>query len=99
LIGDEPSSVFAQGLESILARVAVPGRTVVMFELPLLPHRISFGHIQRQLAAKHNVALIPKRFLTEVISGEDATSDGLHLTDAGAHRMALLVARVFAPIS
>ncbi len=98
LIGDESPNVFAEGLESMLAKATAPERNVAMFELPLLPERIEFGQIQRRLAAKYNVVLIPKRFFTQVISGRDATSDGLHLTEVGAGRMALVVARVFAPV-
>jgi acyl-CoA thioesterase I len=98
LIAGEPSDVFARGLEALLAKLAVPGRTVVMFELPLLPPRIAYGQIQRQLAAKYGVPLIPKRYLTGVIAGKDATLDGLHLTDIGARRMALVVAQVLSPV-
>jgi len=38
---------------------------VVMFELPLFPHMIAYGRIQRGLAAKYEVWLIPKRFFAE----------------------------------
>jgi len=65
-----------------------------MFELPLLPQMIPYGQAQRQLAKKYGVVLIPKRFLAGVLAGADATSDGLHLTEIGARRMAFLVARV-----
>ena len=44
------------------------------------------------------VWLIPKRFLAGVIAGRDATSDGLHLTDAGARRMEAVVSRILAPV-
>jgi hypothetical protein len=69
-----------------------------MFELPLLPHRIAYGQIQRRLAAKYHISLIPKRYFIDVIGGADATSDGLHLSDAGMRRMAALVARVLSPV-
>jgi lysophospholipase L1-like esterase len=69
-----------------------------MFELPLLPQRIAYGQIQRRLAEKYGVWLIPKRFFVRVISGKDATSDGLHLTALGAQRMASLVAQVLSPV-
>ena len=83
LLAGEPSDEFARGLEAVLAKLAVRGRTVVMFELPLLPGSIAYGRIQRRLAAKYGIWLIPKRFLTRIIAGPDATSDGLHLTDIG----------------
>ena len=98
LIAGEPSDVFAQELDTVLAKLAASGRTIIMFELPLLPDRIAYGRIQRRLASKYAVWLIPKRYLTAVLAGQDATSDGLHLTDVGAGRMAALVARVLRPV-
>jgi acyl-CoA thioesterase-1 len=98
LLGDVPSAMFEKNLDATLSELAMPGRTMVMFELPLLPHKIAYGQIQRRLAAKHGVWLIPKRCFTEVISGKDATSDGLHLSTTGARRMATLVAMVLAPV-
>jgi lysophospholipase L1-like esterase len=98
LIAGEPSDVFERGLEALLAKLAVSGRTVVMFELPLLPLRIAYGQIQRRLAVKYRVPLIPRRYLTGVIVGKDATLDGLHLTDVGARRMALVVTQALSPV-
>ena len=69
-----------------------------MFELPLLPHKVAYGQIQRRLASKYNVALIPKHYFTEVLGDANATSDGLHLSTAGARHMAVLVAKVLAPV-
>ncbi len=93
LIAGESLDVFARGLEAVLARLTVAGRMIVMFELPLLPDRIAYGRIQRRLARKYGVSLIPKRYLTDVIAGQDATSDGLHLSDVGARRMAAVVTK------
>ena len=69
-----------------------------MFELPLLPHKIAYGQIQRRLASKYNVVLVPKHCFTEAIGDASATSDGLHLSTAGARRMAALVAQILAPV-
>jgi lysophospholipase L1-like esterase len=69
-----------------------------MFELPLLPHKIAYGQIQRRLAAKYGVWLIPKRYFTDVIGGANATSDGLHLSEIGSRRMAALVAQALLPV-
>jgi len=69
-----------------------------MFELPLIPHKVAYGRIQRRLAAKYHVWLVPKRKFIEVIRGADATSDGIHLAPEGARRMAALVADVLAPV-
>jgi lysophospholipase L1-like esterase len=98
LIAGSPSGQFSRSLEAILQKVTAPGHTVVMFELPLLPDRIAYGQIQRRLAKKYGVWLIPKRYFTYVIGGANATSDGLHLLPEGTRRMATLVAQVLAPV-
>jgi len=73
LLGGTPSSEFGRALDALLSKVSAPGRTVLMFELPLLPNKISYGQIQRRLATKYRVLLIPKRFLVDVIGGANAT--------------------------
>ena len=97
LLSDMPSAEFSQGLDSLLGSLRLPGRVLVMFELPLLPHRLGFGRAQRSLAAKYSVFLIPKHCFTSVLGGADATSDGLHLSESGARRMAALVAQIMSP--
>jgi len=98
LIGGVLSVQFGRSLDALLQKVTAPGRTVVMFELPLLPDRISYGQIQRRLAKKYGVWLIPKRYFTGVIGGANATSDGLHLLPEGTRRMATVVADALAPV-
>jgi acyl-CoA thioesterase I len=98
LLSGVSSVVFEKNLDATLSELVMPGRTIVMFELPLLPNRIAYGQIQRHLAAKYAVWLIPKRCFMEVIGGANATSDGLHLSETGAHRMATLVAAVLSPV-
>jgi lysophospholipase L1-like esterase len=92
------SASFERSLEAILSRMAERERTVVMFELPLLPQHIDYGRIQRRLAAKYDVWLIPKRYFVGVMSGSEATSDGLHLRPEGTYRMADLVSHALAPV-
>jgi acyl-CoA thioesterase I len=94
LLAGNPSNESAQALESVLKKLSRPERMLVMFELPLMPQAIQYGRVQRRLAKKYGVALIPKRFFAAVISGKEATSDGLHLSQVGGDRMASLVARV-----
>ena len=65
-----------------------------MFELPLPPFYHEFGRIQRSLARKYGVALIPKRVLLSVLAGSDSTVDTIHLTQAGQRRMAASVWRL-----
>jgi lysophospholipase L1-like esterase len=92
------SDEYGKALNALLSKVADPNRTVLMFELPLLPNKIAYGQIQRSLSAKYRVALIPKRYFAQVIGDADATTDGLHLSASGARRMAALVAQVLSPL-
>lgn len=98
LLGGEPSYDFEFALNQLLLKLSTPDRTIVMFELPLLPHKIAFGQIQRRLAAKYGVWLIPKRHFVDVLGSADATLDGLHLSHAGTQRMAALVAKALSPV-
>jgi lysophospholipase L1-like esterase len=98
LLEGVPSEEFSKTLDALLSRVSAPARTVVTFELPLFPHMIMYGRIQRGLVAKCGVWLIPKRFFIEVIGGSNATSDGLHLSDEGTRRMAALAAKALSPV-
>jgi lysophospholipase L1-like esterase len=92
------SEEFGKALDTLLYKVVVPGRIVVMFELPLFPPKIAYGRIPRGLAAKYGVWLIPKRFFAEVIGGANATSDGLHVSGEGTRRMAGLVAQALSRV-
>jgi lysophospholipase L1-like esterase len=98
LLSGMPPTEFGRGLDSLLSSLGAPGRTLVMFELPLLPHKIGFGQVQRRLSSKYGVFLIPKHFFTQVLSGADATSDGLHLSESGARRMSSLIERTLSPV-
>jgi acyl-CoA thioesterase I len=97
LLGSTIADDFERGLDRLLVRICVPGRTVVMFELPLPPFCNDYGIAQRRLAAKYHVQLIPKRILMSIITGDAATSDSLHLTAAGHERMAEAVWSVIQP--
>jgi len=97
LLSGESLPEFEQNLDSLLAKLSRNGRTLVMFELPLLPNKIGYGQSQRKLAARYHVFLIPKHYFTAVLGGPNATTDGLHLSEVGASRMATLVARLLAP--
>ncbi len=88
------SDEYGKNLDALLSKVAAPNRTVIMFELPLLPNKIAYGQIQRRLSAKYRVSLIPKRYFAQVIGDANATTDGLHLSPSGAQRMGSLVAQV-----
>jgi lysophospholipase L1-like esterase len=92
------SDEYGKALDALLSKVAAPNRTVLMFELPMLPNKIAYGRIQRRLSTKYRVSLIPKRYFAQVIGDANATTDGLHLSASGAHRMAALVAQVLSPV-
>src|SRR5260370_26553051 len=42
LLGGESSVAFEKNLDATLSKLAMPGRTMVMFELPLLPQKIAY---------------------------------------------------------
>lgn len=91
LEGIEPQR-FAEELERLFQLVEPHQRRVTMFELPVLPGRWPILKIQRELAARYGVVLIPRRVLAEVLTREGLTFDGLHLSDAGHARIAQRVA-------
>lgn len=97
LLGNTTSAQFARNLDALLEYVCVPGRQVMMLELPLPPFRNEYGRIQRSLARKHGVALVPKRLFLSVLAAEDSTVDTIHLTQAGHRRMATLVWHLVKP--
>lgn len=97
LLGGTPSGDYAAALDALLRAVCQPGRQVVMFELPLPPFHDRYGRIQRDLADRHGVALIPKRVLLSVILAGGATIDSIHLTGAGHERMAEAVWAIVGP--
>ena len=88
---------FQAGLEALLRAVCKPGRQVAMFELPIPPLYEGFGRVQRDLASRHGVALIPKRIFLSVIEAADATVDSLHLTQQGHDGMADVVWALLEP--
>jgi acyl-CoA thioesterase-1 len=88
LLGSTTAAKFEAGLEKLLAAVCRPGRTVVMFELPLLPFANDYGSHQRNLAHQFGVLLLPKRIFLRVLTTSGATEDGVHLTPAGHQLMA-----------
>jgi acyl-CoA thioesterase I len=100
LLAGVSTAEFAARLDKLLAACTAPpnspNRTVIMFELPLLPHRIGYGMAQRRLAARYHVQLIPKRYFINVLRA--GTSDGLHLSPNGAQHMAAHVESLLDPL-
>ena len=88
LLGSTSSVQFGRDLDALLAHVASPGRQLIMFELPLPPFCHEYGRIQRTLARKHEVALVPKRVFLSILAAGGSTVDSIHLSKAGHQRMA-----------
>jgi len=91
LFGATPADQFAADLERLLQKVCRPDNSVLMLELPLPPLYNRYGEIQRRLARKYAVPLVPKRFFAQVLAGSNSTVDGLHLGPAGHRKMANMV--------
>lgn len=94
LLGGTSAAQFRSDLDRLLAAVSRTDRTLVMFELPLPPLCNAYGRAQRELAARYNVRLIPKRVLIGVLADREATSDTIHLTERGHRQLADAVWRV-----
>ena len=91
------SRQFERDLNQLLAKISAPQRTLVMFELPLPPLCNEYGRMQRRLAARYGVRLIPKRVFISVLAGGEATLDTIHLSAAGHQQMADEVWSVIGP--
>ena len=96
ILGSTTPSQFAVDLDALLGYVAVSDRQVIMLELPLPPFYLEYGRIQRAVAARHNVRLIPKRLFLSIIADRESTLDTIHLTQTGHQRMADAVWRLVA---
>jgi acyl-CoA thioesterase-1 len=96
VLGSTSPAEFERDLDRLLTKICRPDNAVVMLELPLPPLYNRFGEIQRRLASRHCVILIPKRYLASVLIGERATLDGLHLSPAGHQKMAEMIWQLFA---
>ncbi len=92
-----PLDRFEHDLDALIRNAVAPDRTVVMFELPTPPFHARYAAIQRRLAARHEVRLIPRRHFIAVIADPAATSDGVHLSQHGHDRMADLVVTLLGP--
>ena len=97
LLGETTTAEFSHDLERLLQDVNRPGRTVLMFELPLLPFRHGVGRAQRRLCQKYHVQLIPKQVLSGVLLSDETTLDSIHLSPAGHEILAWRVWHIIAP--
>jgi len=97
LLGETTPADFERDLERLLQKVCRADNAVVMLELPLPPLYNRFGEIQRRLAGRHHVVLIPKRYFASVLAGSNATVDGLHLSRVGHQNMAEMIVGIVSP--
>ncbi len=94
LLNFNSTQTFKEDADEMLRQLQSAGHEVVWFELPLLPQFYSYGRIQRELAKKHNIVLIPKPVLAGVFNTPGATSDGMHLTEKGHTIMAAKIQKL-----
>lgn len=91
ILGSTTTAQFTKDLEALPSELEAPGRQLIMLELPLPPFYHEYGRIQRNLARKHHVALVPKRVFLSIIAGNESTLDSIHLSQAGHQNMAVVV--------
>ncbi|OGV56555.1 MAG: hypothetical protein A2X49_06680 [Lentisphaerae bacterium GWF2_52_8] len=92
-----PYGDFERDLEKLFKELSGRKRVLLMFELPTPPLRTAYCSIQRSLARKYGVILVPRRFFVGILSGAGNTFDGLHLSNQGHERLASLVWALLAP--
>ncbi len=97
VIGRTDPDRFGADLESLARVVRGGGRRVVMFELPRFPFDDAFGRQQRRVARAYDIDLVPRRAFAAVLASPGATTDGIHLSNAGQERLADLVWRIVGP--
>ncbi len=91
MFGGSTPEQFAEDLERLLTEVLRTGNPVVMLELPVWPGGRPYARVQRQVASRLRVAMIPKRGWAVVASGEGHTLDNVHLSGEGHKAMAAFV--------
>jgi acyl-CoA thioesterase-1 len=89
-----PINIFYENYDKLLAKVYKTNTNILMIELPLLPGQMKYGRVQRKLAKKYSVSMIPKRFFAKVLSTKGASNDIAHLTSLGHNLMADMVWKV-----
>ena len=97
LIGRADPDRFGAELATLVRSVGGPGRQVVMVELPRFPFADAYGRQQRRVARQYGVRLVPRRLFAAVLAGPGATTDGVHLSNAGQRAMADLIWRAVGP--
>ncbi len=99
LLSGRDSQQIEADLDRLLAQLRRSRQTLVLFELPVppIPGAYEFARLQRRLAHRHAVRLIPRREFANVLLTPGATTDGLHLSHSGHRALADLLLRVMSP--
>ena len=95
LLSGRDSRQIEADLNRLLVRLKAPSRTLVMFEIPVppIPGGYNFARLQRRLAHRYSVRMIPRREFAQVLLTPGATTDGLHLSFTGHRALADLLLR------
>ena len=91
LFGPTPIDAFEKDLETIIVSCKEGNNSLIMLELPCFPWQTRYPKVQRKLARKYDIILIPKRFFVSVLSEKDASPDLAHLTESGHQEMAEMI--------
>jgi len=97
LTGSTTVEKFSKDLDALLSFVCQEQRQVIMLELPLFPFHNQFGAVQRRIARKHGVKLVPKRVFISVLTSPDSTIDSVHLTQTGHDLFAEAMWKILKP--
>ncbi|MBI2212337.1 MAG: hypothetical protein HYU52_01710 [Acidobacteria bacterium] len=93
MLEGRPARDVEAALERILEASRAEGRrSIVMLELPVVPGKWRIGAIQRRLAKKHGVTLVPRRVIAKALLTPGCTFDGIHLTQRGHDLLAREIA-------
>lgn len=88
MLGPTKDEDLIRGWDELLGLTATPERQALLIELPLMPGRGYVGAAQRALSRKYHQPLLSRREFLGVLTTAGATTDGIHLTEAGHRQMA-----------
>lgn len=94
LLGRTDAESFHAQLDSLVAALRSSDHQILLLELPLFPFQNAFGRAQREVAARHNIALLPRRRFASVLGMPNGTIDGIHLSADGHKALAEIIAQV-----
>ena len=96
-LGATPRHQFAQELDAVVSRIKATGAGVVLVEVPCGIVWNSYAGVFRKTASRHGAVLVPETWLRWWLSielllhdrlADPLTLDGIHLSPAGATKIA-----------